>query len=376
MAKKVLVTGGAGFIGSFLVNELIKRGHHVGILDNLEVQVHGVGGWMPQHLSEEAEFIHGDIRDYDLLKKNIKKVEVIFHLAAMVGVGQSMYEIRKYVEVNSLGSANLLHILVNENKPIEKVIVASSMSCYGEGKYECANCGVIYTSLRGYKQLANREWEMKCPACAQDVKPLPTDEKKPLSPASVYAITKRDQEEMFISLGKAHNIPTVALRYFNVYGPYQSLSNPYTGVMAIFSSRLLNKKPPIIFEDGLQSRDFIHVSDIVQANILAMEKKKANYEVFNVGTGIRTNLLKLLELLKKEFDPKDKIKPEIVNKFREGDIRHCYADITKIKKKLGFKPKIQLENGITSYINWAKEQKAEDLVQKAFIELNEKKLIK
>ena len=217
---------------------------------------------------------------------------------------------------------------------------------------------------------------MKCPQCSEDVKAIPTDENKPVFPTSVYAISKRDQEELFLTVGRAHEIPAIALRFFNVYGPNQALSNPYTGVIAIFSNRLINKQPPLIFEDGLQSRDFIHVSDIVQASVLAMEKDEANFDCLNVATGVRTNLLKMLDLLQKELDPHKEIKPKIVNKFREGDIRHCYADIRKIKNKLGFQPKISVEKGLKSYINWVKNQASTDKVDQAITELNEKKLIK
>jgi dTDP-L-rhamnose 4-epimerase len=376
MKKKILITGGAGFIGSALANELISQGYHVIVFDNLEPQVHGKNSSVPAYLSKEAEFVLGDIRDYDLLKSTIKKASIIFHFAAMVGVGQSMYDIQKYIETNTLGTANILQILVNQRNSVEKIIVASSMSCYGEGKYECPHCNVVYPTLRSYAQLADRQWEMKCPQCSEEVKAISTDENKPLFPTSVYATSKRDQEELFLSVGRAHDIPAVALRFFNVYGPNQALSNPYTGVIAIFSSRLINKKPPLIFEDGLQSRDFIHVSDIVQASILAMKKEEANYDCFNVATGVRSNLLKMLDLLQKELDPQKEVKPKIVNKFREGDIRHCYADISKIKNELGFQPKISVEKGLKSYINWVKNQVSTDKVDQAITELNEKKLIK
>jgi dTDP-L-rhamnose 4-epimerase len=376
MSKRILVTGGAGFIGSFLANRLLSKGYHVTVLDNLEPQVHGKDGSVPDYLSKDVEFVKGDIRDYDLLKKVIMRSDIIFHFAAMVGVGQSMYDIQKYVDVNCSGTATLLDIVVNEKANIDKIIIASSMSCYGEGAYKCSQCGNVYPFLRSNEQLASREWEMKCPRCSSDVKPIPTDESKPLFPTSVYATTKRDQEELFLTVGRAHDIPSVALRFFNVYGPNQSLSNPYTGVIAIFSSRLINRHPPLVFEDGLQSRDFIHVSDIVEGSILAMEKDEANYNVFNVGTGIRTNLAEMLKILKKELDPKDEIEPQIVNKFREGDIRHCYADISKIKNKLGFQPKIKVEEGLKTYIDWVKIQISDDKVEQAYSELDDKKLIK
>jgi dTDP-L-rhamnose 4-epimerase len=259
-----------------------------------------------------------------------------------------------------MGTANLLDILTNDRNGVEKIIVASSMSNYGEGKYHCARCETVYPRLRSRTQLEQRDWEMKCPSCLQDVMPVPTDEEKPLFPTSVYATSKRDQEEMFINVGRAYNIPAVALRYFNTYGPRQALSNPYTGVAAIFSSRIINAHNPVIFEDGLQGRDFIHVSDIIQANILAMENDGANYEVLNVGTGKMTNLLEMVEVLIRKLGNHHDIRPEITNKFREGDIRCCYADISKIENKLGFEPKVEFEEGFLDLINWVRTQTSVD----------------
>ena len=373
MQRKVLVTGGAGFIGSHLVDTLVNEGHHVRVYDNLEPQVHGVDQKQPQYLNQEAQYVWGDIRDRESLRKAFEDIEVVFHKAAAVGVGQSMYEIRKYVEVNTLGGANLLDILAKEKHKVQKVIVASSMSIYGEGKYTCEDCGDVFPQLRPQQQLENRDWEMKCPTCGKNVKPVSTDEDKPLYPTSIYAITKRDHEEMFLSVGRAYNIPTVALRYFNVYGPRQALSNPYTGVLAIFSGRILNKHAPVIFEDGLQSRDFIHVSDIVRANLLAMKNDEANYGVFNVGTGQPRTVLEIANVLidKLGFDGK----PEIVNKFRAGDIRHCYADISKIRDKLGFVPNVKFDDGITNLLVWLKTQAAEDSFDESRNELEAKGLI-
>jgi dTDP-L-rhamnose 4-epimerase len=373
---KILVTGGAGFIGSHIVDALIKKGHKVRIFDNLDPQVHGREGKMPDYLNLGAEFVKDDIRNRDALRKAIEGVEIIFHEASAVGVGQSMYQICKYVETNSLGTANLLDILVNETNGVEKIILASSMSNYGEGKYECVDCGVVFPKLRSDLQLRRHDWEVKCPNCGRKVKPLLTDEEKPLFPSSIYAITKRDQEEMFLEIGQAYQIPVVILRYFNTYGPRQALSNPYTGVAAIFSTRIINRDSPIVFEDGLQSRDFIHVNDVVQANILALEKEEANYEIFNVGTGMQTNLLELINFLAENLLPGEEVKPDIVNKFREGDIRHCFADISKIEKKLGFKPRVRLKDGIVDLINWVKRQSPEDNVVTAKMELDKRGLTK
>ncbi|RLC48552.1 MAG: nucleoside-diphosphate sugar epimerase [Candidatus Coatesbacteria bacterium] len=374
MATKVLVTGGAGFIGSHLVDRLLDAGYEVAVYDNLDKQVHGEEQRVPDYLNPDAEFIRGDVRDRDALYRAIKGKQVIFHEAAAVGVGQSMYEIARYTEINTMGGAVLLDILANERHQVEKVLVASSMSIYGEGKYECPRCGVIYPKLRSEEQMARGEWEMHCPRCGAVAKPLPTDEEKPLFPTSIYAITKRDHEEMFISTGLAYKLPTVALRYFNAYGPRQALSNPYTGVCAIFGSRILNDHSPIIFEDGLQSRDFISVQDIAEANLLALESDKANYQVFNVGTGRGTSVLDIANILIDKVGKVEGLAPEVVNKFRAGDIRHCFADISKIRDLLGFEPKVSFEDGITELTSWVASQTATDTVEQALAELKRRHL--
>ena len=313
MAERILITGGAGFIGSFLADELVERGHEVLVYDALVPQVHGPDESLPDYLNSDAEFIKGDVRDRDALARALRGVDVVFHLAAAVGVGQSMYQIQHYTEANTLGGAVLLDLLANTNHQVRKILVASSMSIYGEGKYDCADCGAVFPRLRTEAQLQARDWEMKCPHCGQDVSPMPTDEEKPLYPTSIYAITKRDHEEMFLSTGFAYGIPAVALRFFNTYGPRQALSNPYTGVMAIFSGRLLNRQPPVIYEDGLQSRDFTHVSDIVQGLILAMERPEADYHVFNLGTGTPTSIAEVAKicLLYTSPSPRDQ-RPNLV----------------------------------------------------------------
>jgi dTDP-L-rhamnose 4-epimerase len=375
MSECVLVTGGAGFVGSFLVDELIARGHSVRIFDSLEAQVHGAERGRPGYLHPGAHFIEGDVRDREALKKAIQGVDVIFHLAAKVGVGQSMYEIIEYAEVNTVGGANLLDIIAKEKHRIRKVIVASSMSVYGEGAYSCKECGDVHPKLRPLEQLRAREWEARCPRCELPVDPVPTPETKPLFPTSIYAITKRDHEEMFLSTGLAYSIPTVALRYFNIYGPRQALSNPYTGAAAIFCGRLLNKKTPVIFEDGLQSRDFIHVSDIIQASLLAMEKHDADYDVFNVGTGRQTTILEVAEVLMKKLAPELHIQPKIERAFRQGDIRHCFADITKIQERLGFVPRIHFADGIDDLSRWVRDRQASDTFDLAHLDLKKRGLL-
>jgi dTDP-L-rhamnose 4-epimerase len=369
---RILVTGGAGFIGSHIVDALLERGHEVWVYDNLDPQVHGSRTERPAYLNSNAHFIRGDILDREALKNALEGVEVVYHQAAAVGVGQSMYEVLRYTQINTIGAATLLDIIANEKHSVRKMIVASSMSIYGEGQYNCVEHGTVYPKLRPIAQLQNREWELHCPVCQQQLASQPTSEEKPLYPTSVYAINKRDHEEMFLSVGRAYNIPTVALRYFNVYGPRQALSNPYTGVAAIFSSRLINGNSPLIYEDGNQSRDFIHVSDIVQANMLALEKEEADYEVFNIGTGRKLTVRDVAGALAEHLGVE--IQPQIVQKFREGDIRHCYADISKARKLLGYEPKVSFEDGIAELVAWVRQQEAADNVSQAAQELERRGL--
>jgi dTDP-L-rhamnose 4-epimerase len=374
MAERILVTGGAGFIGSFLVDALVDRGHHVRIYDALVPQVHGPEQALPGYLNREAEFVQGDVRDRDSLSKALTGIDVVFHLAAVVGVGQSMYEIQYYTEANTLGGAVLLDLLANTKHHVRKMIVASSMSIYGEGKYECDGCGVVFPRLRTEKQLQTQDWEMKCPTCGKDVSPVPTDEDKPLFPTSIYAVTKRDHEEMFLCTGLAYGIPAVALRFFNVYGPRQALSNPYTGVMAIFSGRLLNRQPPIIYEDGAQTRDFIHIGDVVQGLLLAMDRPEADYHVFNLGTGMPTSIAQVADMLTQHLIG-GKVRPQVRHQFRAGDIRHCYADVTKARQLLGFDPSVALQDGLADLLAWVREQTAVDRFDQAEKELATKALV-
>jgi dTDP-L-rhamnose 4-epimerase len=370
--SNVLVTGGAGFIGSHLVDALIEQGHRVRILDSLVSQVHEAGP--PEHLNPAAEFVRGDVCDQTIVEKVLDDVEVVFHEAAEVGVGQSMYEVERYVRANDLGTAVLLDSVIKRRNQIKKLVVASSMSIYGEGAYHCAACGLVYPQLREEKQLLERRWEMECPTCNDPLTPAGTREDKPLFPTSVYAITKQDQEQFCLVIGRAYGIPTVALRYFNVYGTRQALSNPYTGVCAIFSSRLLNDQPPMIFEDGEQTRDFVHVSDIVQANLLALETDRANYLPVNVGTGVATSIREVTQLLSAGLGKN--LPPEIVGKYREGDIRHCVADVSRARELLGYEPRVTLERGIPELLSWVREQTPTDQVVKANAELETYQLVR
>lgn len=370
----ILVTGGAGFIGSHIVDALIARGQQVRVLDSLVEQVHGPHADRPAHLHPAAEFVRGDVRDVEAVRQALPGIDVIYHEAAEVGVGQSMYEVTRYVGGNTYATAVLLEVLANEPHSVKRLIVASSMSIYGEGAYRCPEHGRVHPFLRSEEQLARKEWEMLCPVCGQPTTIMGTPEDKPLFPTSIYAISKMDQELMCLSIGRAYNIPTVALRYFNVYGPRQALSNPYTGVAAIFSSRLLNGKAPVIFEDGAQSRDFVHVSDIVQANMLAMERDEAVYEVFNIGTGRALSVCDVALALIHEL--KVNVQPDIVGGFRAGDIRHCVADIGKAQRLLGYAPKVKFEDGLTELVTWVKSQHADDRVDQARRELAQRGLIR
>lgn len=367
----ILVTGGAGFIGSHLVDALVERGHRVRILDSLVEQVHG--GNVPGHLNKDAEFIHADVCDPEAVARALDGIEVVYHQAAEVGVGQSMYEIVRYVKANDLGTAVLLEEMIKRRDQFAKLIVASSMSIYGEGAYRNSVTGeTVYPQLRSDDQLAAHEWELREGDTL--LEPIGTTEDKPLFPTSVYAVSKQDQEQYCLAVGRAYKIPTVAFRYFNVYGTRQALSNPYTGVCAIFSSRLLNDQAPMIFEDGLQSRDFVHVSDIVQSNLLALETANADYQAINIGTGRATSVKEIAQLLAKGLGKN--IQPEIVGKYREGDIRHCVSDISIAKKLLGYEPKVTLEAGLEELLAWVSGQEADDRVKTATAELAKHSLVK
>jgi dTDP-L-rhamnose 4-epimerase len=348
----------------------------------LEAQVHGeeaaqTPDYRPAYLHPQAKLIAGDVGDRAKLEAALDGVQVVYHQAAAVGVGQSQYEIEKYVQRNTGATATLLDVLANNRDrfPIERLVVASSMSIYGEGRYTLPNGAPIAPRLRPDEQLARHDWEMRGPN-DETAQPAPTDENKPLICTSVYALSKKDQEEYCLVVGGAYNIPTVALRYFNVYGTRQALSNPYTGVCAIFGARLLNNNAPLVFEDGKQSRDFVHVSDIVRANLLVGLDAPAGDvagEVFNVGTGRATNLLEVARVLANGLGVPD-LQPEITGRFRSGDIRHCFADITKIKSRLGYEPQTRFEDGMRELTDWMRTQPADDRVEAAAAELKQKGL--
>jgi dTDP-L-rhamnose 4-epimerase len=366
MSKHIVITGGGGFVGSHLADSLLEQGHHVRILDDLTPQVHGEG--RPQYLSPDVELMVGDIRDPKRIREALAGIDVIFHFAATVGVGQSMYEISRYMSVNTQGTAELLQALLEAKRKPEKLIVASSMSIYGEGRYVCLKCSrQAAPPLRPVEQLKAGQWDLHCTTCGGVLKPRPTNENKPSEINSIYALSKRDQEELCLIYGRTYGLPVTALRFFNIYGTRQALSNPYTGVAAIFAARLINGLLPLVFEDGEQMRDFVSVHDIVRANILAMHRPESDGEVINIGSGKPISIRQVAELLARSLGKQ--VKPLITQKYRAGDIRHCYADLSKARTLLGYEPLVTHEEGFRELADWLQAQEAEDKVQTMLNEL-------
>lgn len=349
----VLVTGGAGFIGSHLVDALLASGQDVRVLDSLDPLAHP-GGTPPSHLDPEAELIVGDLRDRDAVDRALDGVERVFHLGGTVGNGESMVNVRAAVEANSAGTANLLEAIIERRDRVRRLVVASSMVVYGEGEHHCSEHGRVVPAQRAAVRLRERQWEPACPHCGREVSPLATREDAPLRPLSVYGITKRDQEELALVLGRAYGIEAVALRYLNVYGPRQALGNPYTGVAAIFSARILAGRAPLVFEDGEQIRDLVHVSDVVAATRAAMEAPGAPGQAINVGTGRRLRILELARALAGQLGPS--IEPELTGEYRAGDIRHCFADVSRARELLDFEAGVELEAGLPELAEWVSGQ--------------------
>jgi dTDP-L-rhamnose 4-epimerase len=372
--RNILVTGGAGYIGSHLVDALVRRDYRVTVLDNLEPQVHRSGTW-PSYANVNAQYVEGDVRDRSVFEPLVLQSQAVVHFGAAVSVGQSMYQVDRYVDVNTRGTALLLDILVNSKHNVEKVIVASSIGVYGEGAYECATHGAVAPTIRSEPQLAMRDWEQRCPYCSTHVRSIPTPEGKTLYRDNIYSMTKYHQEEMVLLIGKTYGIPSVAPRFFNVYGPRQSLSNPYAGVAAIWLSRLLNGKQPIVFEDGGQLRDFVSIHDVVECLVLMLEKPGADYLPVNVGSGETITILEIAKLLGRLLG--SSIEPQITQTGRKFDIRHNTADISRARQALGFAPKVSLEDGFSELIEWAKTTPdvAVDFFDKALKELQDKGLL-
>ncbi len=365
MSTRILITGGAGFIGSHLADELLKHGYRVRALDNLSPQVHGPEQRRPEYLTDDVELIVGDVRDPQTVERSLVGADAVYHLAAAVGVGQSMYEVAGYTAINNLGTAVLLEALIKH--PVQRLIVASSMSIYGEGLYRDSNGNRIGGAERGLDQLKNHQWELRR-SNHEVLSPVPTPEWKQPSLASIYALSKFDQERMALIVGRAYGIPTVALRFFNVFGTRQALSNPYTGVLAIFASRLLNDRAPVIFEDGLQQRDFVHVSDLVHGCRLAMEVPDAVGRAINIGSGQPRTVQQVARKIASAMG-REHIEPEISGKYRVGDIRHCFADIGLARRMLGYEPRVNFDSGLIELVQWLQGQHAQDSVEQAGLEL-------
>ena len=375
--KNILITGGAGFIGSKLTKKLVSKGYNVTILDNLSKQIHGENqdSELYKSIKDISTFIFGDVRNkFDWIQA-LQGQDAVIHLAAETGTGQSMYEITRYNDVNILGTSHLLNILANESHSIQKMVIASSRSIYGEGKYLCEKDGVVYPNERNNIDMAKGIFELICSNCKEKLSLQPTDENSRIYPSSIYGITKQQQEQMILLMGKSLDIPAVALRYQNVYGPGQSLSNPYTGILSIFSTRILNGNDIDIYEDGEESRDFVFINDVVDATVLALEKEEANNQIFNVGSGVATTVSQVANSLKAFYN--SNVNVTISGKFRLGDIRHNYADLSKIKEALGFSPKFDFNSGISEFVKWVKTQKIkEDKYESSIQELKQKGLIK
>jgi dTDP-L-rhamnose 4-epimerase len=365
MSRSVLITGGAGFIGSHLADALLARGDRVRALDNLSAQVHGESAQRPAYLSPDVELQVGDVRDETAVRRALDGIDVVYHFAALVGVGQSMYQVRDYTAVNGVGTAVLLEALIE--RPVERLVVASSMSVYGEGLYRSAGGGAVAGRERPLEQLRRAEWELRDEAGAV-LEPVPTPESKTPSLSSVYALTKYDQERLCLMIGRAYGIPAVALRFFNVYGTRQALSNPYTGVLAIFASRLLNGNAPLIFEDGMQQRDFVSVHDVAQACVLAGASDAAAGLALNIGSGRAWTVREIAQRLGRVMDV-PYIDAQITGKYRVGDIRHCFADVTAARETLGYTPRIELDDGLRELAGWLEGQAALDRVDQASREL-------
>jgi dTDP-L-rhamnose 4-epimerase len=370
VGRRVLITGGGGFIGSHVADELLRCGDHVRALDDLSPQVHGSETFRPAYLDPDVELVVGDIRNPATVRQALRGVDAVVHLAALVGVGQSMYRLADYVGVNDLGTAVLLEALIAN--PVERLVVASSMSIYGEGLYRAGSGEIVEAVERGPDQLRQGDWEVRG-TDGEALEPIPTPESKRPSLASVYALSKYDQERLCLLIGRAYGIPTVALRLFNVYGPRQALSNPYTGVLAIFASRLLNGRRPLLFEDGDQRRDFVSVHDVAHAAVLALDTPSAAGDVFNVGSGRSHSVREVAERLAGVLE-RPELTPETTGKYRVGDIRHCFADIGRARAVLGYRPRVSLEEGIVELAGWLSGQVALDRVEQAGAELAERGL--
>ncbi|MBW3508470.1 MULTISPECIES: NAD(P)-dependent oxidoreductase [Janthinobacterium] len=376
MNKHILITGGAGFIGTNLSRKLLADGYRISVLDNLSPQIHGPYPQLDEAMLRDGRihFIRADVRQSGVLEQALQTVDTVVHLAAETGTAQSMYQIAHYNEVNTQATAQLLDILANKPNTVKKIVLASSRSIYGEGAYACPTHGTVYPGARSAAQLKNHQWDPLCPTCNGPLRAIPTPETARPSPASIYAATKYAQEDLIRIAGDSLGISTAILRFQNVYGAGQSLNNPYTGILSIFSTRIRRGMSLPIFEDGLESRDFVHVNDIVQAIQLAMESDAASGATLNVGAGEPTSVLDIANLLVDALG--GTVRPEVTGQYRLGDIRHCYADLSQIKATLNFTPQVSLARGIEEFAAWVSSQPLpEDGLDKANEELKKRKMM-
>jgi len=365
MPQHILITGGAGFIGAHVGRLLLQSGYHVRALDSLVTQVHGPNARRPEYLDSGIELIIGDIRDPQVVSQALQQIDAVVHLVALVGVGQSMYQIDDYTSVNNVGTATLLQAL--SSKPVETIVVASSMSIYGEGLYKDADGATRIAPDRTMDQLRAGNWDI-CDERGRPLIPIPTPETKPPALASVYALSKYDQEQMTLMIARAYGMRAVALRFFNTYVPYQALSNPYTGVLSNFAARVLNGRPPLIYEDGLQKRDVVSVYDVARACQCALETKEADGQAFNISSGEAVTIKEVALQVIRSLGC-GTMEPELTGRYRAGDIRHCFADISRARDILGWSPQISLERGIEDLASWLEGQSAPDRIMEARTEL-------
>ncbi len=370
---RILITGGAGFIGSHTAQSLVEAGHQVCVLDSLDAQVHGDAGQWPGYLNPQVRTVRGDVRDPAAVAKAIEGAEIVFHFAALTGVGQSMYEMQRYVDTNVRGTAVLLDALAARQRRgggavgLRRLVLASSRAVYGEGTFACSHCGEVYPGVRARQALEAGDFAVHCPRCHREVTPVPTREDRPCTPISIYGSTKLHQEDYCRQAAQAHGLPVTCLRYFNVYGSRQALSNPYTGVVSVFYGRLRAQEPVSLYEHGLPLRDFVHVKDVVQANLLAMEADVAPGTCINIGSGQDHRIRELAEILRDLAGS-----PSVLldtGKFRAGDVWACGADLTRARKLLGYEPRVSLREGLGEVLDWADRQQLVDRSAQAEAEL-------
>lgn len=367
----ILVTGGAGFIGSHLVDQLVKDGNTVRVLDSCEQQIHQ--GTKPSYLRDDTEYIEGDVRDIDAVQSALRDIDAVFHCAAMTGAGQSQYDIRRYTDINVTGTATLIDCIVNNDISLQKFVLPSSMMIYGEGAYECREHGLQHPHARPFAQLEERDWNMYCPECGECMKSVPMPETLSAQPETLYGVSKKMQEDLVLNAVETHGLPATILRLFNVYGTRQSLKNPYTGVIAVFLSRLQLGKAPLVYEDGAMTRDFVSVHDVVRAFLATLNSQSCIGEVFNIGTGSPRTILSLAQLLAKEIDAM--CIPEVSGMSYKNHILHSYANTSKAMGTLGFKSKVQFAQGIREVIEWAQSEDVTDESEKYNAELAKASLL-